>query len=200
MDNVNDINFSISRFEKMVKENKVLFFDSVEFESIISYYLDTGKLTLAKKALKLSLSQHPSNSNLCLYEIEIFIQEDKLDNALDLVNSLLMIETDNYEAIILKSSILSKQKKHNKSIALLKSIINDYENETELFYQIGIEYLFTENFSKSNYYFKKSLNYDYLDHSALYNILYCYEMIKDTNGLISFLKDYLSKNPYSEIG
>ena len=200
MDNVNDINFSISKFEKMVKENKVLFFDSLEFENIISYYLDSGKLAYAKRALKLSLSQHPSNTNLSLFEIEIFIQEDKLDNALDLANSIIMIENNNYEAIILKSSILSKQKKHNKSISLLKSIINNYKNNSELFYQIGIEYLFIENFSKSSYYFKKSLNYDYLDHSAIYNILYCYEMIRDTKGLIIFLKEYLSRNPYSEIG
>ena len=200
MDNVNDINFSVSKFEKMVKENKVLFFDSLEFENIISYYLDSGKLAYAKRALKLSLSQHPSNTNLSLFEIEIFIQEDKLDNALDLANSIIMIENNNYEAIILKSSILSKQKKHNKSISLLKSIINNYKNNSELFYQIGIEYLFIENFSKSSYYFKKSLNYDYLDHSAIYNILYCYEMIRDTKGLIIFLKEYLSRNPYSEIG
>tara|TARA_B100002051_G_scaffold55038_1_gene50623 strand:- start:761 stop:1819 length:1059 start_codon:yes stop_codon:yes gene_type:complete len=200
MDNVNDINFSISKFEKMVKENKVLFFDSLEFENIISYYLDSGKLAYAKRALKLSLSQHPSNTNLSLFEIEIFIQEDKLDNALDLANSIIMIENNNYEAIILKSSILSKQKKHNKSISLLKSIINNYKNKSELFYQIAIEYLFIENFSKSSYYFKKSLNYDYLDHSAIYNILYCYEMIRDTKGLIIFLKEYLSRNPYSEIG
>ena len=200
MDNVNDINFSISKFEKMVKENKVLFFDSLEFENIISYYLDSGKLAYAKRALKLSLSQHPSNTNLSLFEIEIFIQEDKLDNALDLANSIIMIENNNYEAIILKSSILSKQKKHDKSISLLKSIINNYKNKSELFYQIGIEYLFIENFSKSSYYFKKSLNYDYLDHSAIYNILYCYEMIRDTKGLIIFLKEYLSRNPYSEIG
>ena len=200
MDNVNDINFSVNKFEKMVKENKVLFFDSFEFENIISYYIDTGKLAYAKKALNLSLRQHPSNTNLSLFKIEIFIQEDKLDSALDLVNSILMIENNNHEAIILKSSILSKQKKHNESISLLKSIINNYKSKSELFYQIGIEYLFIENFSKSSYYFKKSLKFDYLDHSALYNILYCYEMIRDSKGLIVFLKEYLSKNPYSEIG
>ena len=111
-----------------------------------------------------------------------------------------MIENNNHAAIILKSSILSKQKKHNESISLLKSIINNYKSKSELFYQIGIEYLFIENFSKSSYYFEKSLNYDYLDHSALYNILYCYEMNRDNKGLIVFLKEYLSKNPYSEIG
>ena len=126
MNNMNDINFSISKFEKMVKENKVLFFDSLEFENIISYYLDSGKLVYAKKALKLSLSQHPSNTNLSLYEIEIFIQEEKFEHALDLINSILMVETNNFEAILLKSSILSKQKKHRKSIDLLKSIVNNY--------------------------------------------------------------------------
>ena len=200
MDNVNDINFSVSKFEKMVKENKVLFFDSSEFENIISHYLDTGKLAYAKKALKLSLSQHPFNTNLSLCEIEIFIQEEKFEHALDSINSILMVEKNNFEAILLKSSILSKQKKHRKSIDLLKSIVNNYENKPELYYQIGLEYLFTENFLKSIYYFKKSLSYDYLDHSALYNILYCYEMMKENKGLIIFLKEYLSKNPYSEIG
>tara|TARA_B100000524_G_scaffold332329_1_gene219453 strand:+ start:1952 stop:3010 length:1059 start_codon:yes stop_codon:yes gene_type:complete len=199
MDNVNNLNFSITKFEKMLKENKVLFFDSLEFENIISYYLDSGKLDYAKKALKLSQSQHPSNTNLNLLQAEVFIQEDKLDIALEIINSILMIETNNFEAIILKSGILSKKKKHLKSISLLKSIIKNYNNKTELLYQVGIEYLFVENYKKSIYYFKKSLKYNYLDHSAIYNILYCSEMLKDISGLIIFLKEYLSKNPYSEI-
>ena len=98
MDNVNDVKFSVSKFEKMVKENKVIFFDSSEFENIISYYLDSGKLAYAKKALKLSLSQHPFNTNLSLYEIEIFIQEEKFEHALDLINSILIFSLNfNFE-------------------------------------------------------------------------------------------------------
>ena len=200
MDNLNDINISLSKFEKMIKENKVYFFDSIEFENIISYYLESGKLSFAKKALKLSISQHPTNTNLNLFQIEIYIQEDKLDNALEVSNSILSVERNNFEAIILKSSILSKQKKHEKSILLLKSIITDYKNKFELYYQIAIEYLFLENYYKSTYYFKRSLNFDNSDHSAIYNIIYCFEMSKDINGLIIFLKGYLSKNPYCEIG
>ena len=200
MDNVNDINFSVSKFEKMVKENKVLFFDSVEFENIISHYLDSGKIAYAKKALSLSLSQHPTNTNLRLFQVEIFIQENKIEKALDLIDSILIIETNNFEAKILKSSILSKQKKYFESISLLKIVLENYENKKDILYQIGIEYLFLENFKIANSYFKKSLKYDFMDHSAIYNILYCYEMIKDIDAVIIFLKDYLSKNPYSEIG
>lgn len=54
-----EYNLSLSKFESMLKTNKVLFFDSEEFEDIILHYLDTGKVNLAKKALKLALEQHP---------------------------------------------------------------------------------------------------------------------------------------------
>ena len=46
-------NFSLTRFESMLKTNNVLFFDAEEFEEIIQHYLDNGKMALAKKAPKL---------------------------------------------------------------------------------------------------------------------------------------------------
>jgi hypothetical protein len=45
----------------MLKTNKVLFFDSEEFEEIILHYLDMGKAALAK-SLKLALDQHPKST------------------------------------------------------------------------------------------------------------------------------------------
>ena len=50
----------LAKFESMLKTNKILFFDSEEFEGIIIHYLDEGKVSLAKKALKLALEQHPT--------------------------------------------------------------------------------------------------------------------------------------------
>ena len=43
-----EYNLSLSKFESMLKTNKVLFFDSEEFEEIILHYLDMGKANLAK--------------------------------------------------------------------------------------------------------------------------------------------------------
>ena len=70
-------NFSLSRFESMLKTNDVLFFDSAEFEDIINYYLENGKFALAKKAVKLGLAQHPTSTNLKLFKIEILVFEGK---------------------------------------------------------------------------------------------------------------------------
>jgi hypothetical protein len=74
----------------MLKTNKVLFFDSEEFEEIILHYLDMGKAALAKKALK--LDQHPKSTGLKLVQVEMLVFDDKLDIAEKLLNELYAID------------------------------------------------------------------------------------------------------------
>ena len=62
-------NFSLTKFESMLKTNNVLFFDSSEFENIIQHYLEIGKIALAKKAIKMGLEQHPTSVNLKLFQV-----------------------------------------------------------------------------------------------------------------------------------
>ena len=43
-------NLSLSKFESMLKTNKVFFFDSEEFEDIVLHYMDTGRINLSQKS------------------------------------------------------------------------------------------------------------------------------------------------------
>ena len=95
-----DYNLSLSKFESMLKTNKVLFFDSEEFEEIILHYLDMGKAALAKKALKLALDQHPKSTGLKLVQVEMLVYDDKLELAEKLLNELFAIEPTNEEIYI----------------------------------------------------------------------------------------------------
>jgi hypothetical protein len=83
-----DYNLSLSKFESMLKTNKVLFFDSEEFEEIILHYIDSGKTSLAKKALKLALEQHPKSTGLKLVQVEMLVYEDQLDLADKMLNAV----------------------------------------------------------------------------------------------------------------
>ena len=104
-DEEDDYNLSLSKFESMLKTNKVLFFDSEEFEEIILHYLDMGKASLAKKALKLALEQHPKSTGLKLVQVEMLVYDDKLDQAEKLLNELYAIEPNNEEIYIQKANI-----------------------------------------------------------------------------------------------
>lgn len=198
-DEEEDYNLSLSKFESMLKTNKVLFFDSEEFEEIILHYLDTGKTALAKKALKLALDQHPKSTGLKLVQIEMLIFEDKLDIAEKLLNELYAIEPNNEEIYIQKANICSKRDQHEKAVDYLKLALKFTDDYADVYNLIGMEYLFMDNLEQAKENFIKCLEEDVEDQTALYNVVYCFEFLDQNTEAIAYLNLYIDKNPYSEI-
>ena len=194
-----DYNLSLSKFESMLKTNKVLFFDSEEFEEIILHYLDMGKASLAKKALKLALEQHPKSTGLKLVQVEMLVYDDKLDLAEKLLNELFAIEPHNEEIYIQKASIYSKRDNHEKAVELLKTALQYTDDYADVYNLIGMEYLFMDNLELAKENFIKCLEEDTEDQAALYNVVYCFEFLDQNEEAISYLHHYINTNPYSEI-
>ena len=195
-----DHNFSITKFEKMLKTNNVFFFDSVEFENIIQHYLEIGKVALAKKAIKIGLEQHPSSIILTLFKIELYIFEDKLDLAESFLNKLYQTDPNNEEIYIQKATIYSKRDQHKKAIETLNIALAFSSERADIYSLLGIEYLYLENFEAAKEAYKKCLAEDDQDYAALYNIIYCFDFLEQPNEAIGFINDFLENNPYSEVG
>ncbi|MDR6967233.1 tetratricopeptide (TPR) repeat protein [Flavobacterium arsenatis] len=194
-----DYNLSLSKFESMLKTNKVLFFDSEEFEEIILHYLDMGKATLAKKALKLALEQHPKSTGLKLVQVEMLVYDDKLEIAEKLLNELYAIEPNNEEIYIQKANIYSKRDNHEKAVELLKVALKYTDDYADVYNLIGMEYLFMDNLELAKENFIKCMEEDPEDQGALYNVIYCFEFLDQNEEAIAYLEKYIDKNPYSEI-
>jgi len=195
----NEHNLSLTRFESMLKTNDVFFFDSDEFEEIIHYYLENGKIALAKKATKLGLEQHPSATSLKLFQIEMLIFEDKLDMADQLLDDLYVLEQSNEEIYIQKANILSRRDLHKEAISLLEEALEITNDASDVLSLLGMEYLFLEDFENAKYNFMRCLEGDEADYSALYNIIYCFEFLDQHQAAIDYLNDFLNKNPYCEV-
>ncbi len=194
-----DYNLSLSKFESMLKTNKILFFDSEEFEEIILHYLDIGKANLAKKALRLALDQHPNSTGLKLVQVEMYIYDEKLDLAEKLLNELYAIEPQNEEIFIQKASIYSKRNNHDKAIESLKTALELTDDKADVYNLLGMEYLFMDNLEDAKKSFMNCLEEEYEDQTALYNVVYCFEFLDQNEEAISYLDKYIDKNPYSEI-
>lgn len=192
-------NLSLTKFESMLKTNHVLFFDSEEFENIIHHYLNQGKIVLAKKAIKLGLDQHPTSINLKLFKVEIYVFEDKLIEADNLLNELHALDPLNEEIYIQKANVLSKKDEHLKAINVLKQALKLTDDVVDLYALIGMEYLFLDEFEEAKTFFMKCLEQDIDDYSALYNVIYCFEFLNQNEDAISYLNVFLDKNPYCEV-
>ncbi|MCH4551161.1 MULTISPECIES: tetratricopeptide repeat protein [Aestuariibaculum] len=192
-------NLPLTKFESMLKTNHVLFFDSEEFENIIHHYLNQGKIALAKKAIKLGLDQHPTSVNLRLFKVEVYVFENKLVEADTLLNELYNLDPMNEEIYIQKANIFSKKDDHQQAIDVLKRALELTDDVVDLYSLIGMEYLFLDEFEKAKECFMKCLEEDLEDYSALYNVIYCFEFLNQSEEAIEYLNIFLDKNPYCEV-
>jgi len=190
---------SLSKFESMLKTNNVYFFDSVEFEEIIQHYIDTGKHSLAKKALQLGLEQHPSSVFLKLLKVEILIFEDELSQAITLLSEVETIDPENEEIFIHKAIIFSKNNKHQEAIEILNKAVKNAGDPEDFWSLIGMEYLYLDDFKNARLQFEKCVEKDLEDYSALYNVIYCFDMVNAHKEAIVYLNTYVDKNPYCEV-
>ena len=192
-------NLPLSKFESMLKTNSVYFFDSVEFEEIIHYYIDSGKINLAQKAIKLGLKQHPNSVILKLLKAELLIFNGQFEEASKLLLDLQAIEPTNEEIYVQQATIYSKNDDHEKAIQSLKTALAYSEDEADILAMIGMEYLYLDNFDDARLNFAKCLEVDYEDYSSLYNIIYCFDMESKHAEAVEYLNSYIDQDPYSEV-
>ena len=192
-------NLSLSKFESMLKTNKVFFFDSEEFEDIVLHYMDTGRINLAKKALRLGLEQHPKSTGLKLVHVEILIYDDKIEQAEKILNEIALLEPTNEEVFIQRANICSKRDQHEKAIEHLNNALRYTDDEADIYSMIGMEYLFMDNLELAKDNFILCLENDDEDYSALYNVVYCFDFLDQNKEAIVYLENFIDKNPYSEV-
>lgn len=193
--------FPIKRFEEMMNSNQVLYFDAAEFENIIQFYMDFGRMGLAKKAIKMGLQQHPDSFKLQLMKADLLNFEDKTAEAFQLLFKLTQIEPYNEDLYVMMANLYSKQDEHEKAIECLQKILKLNGDSTleDVHYLLGMEHLMLENYQQAKEHFIKTLEADGEDEVSLQNIIFCYEFLDKMNDAKAFLKVYLDKSPYSAI-
>ncbi len=192
-------NQPIAKFESMLKTDDVYFFDSEDFEDIIHHYLNNGKISLAKKAIKIGLQQHPAATELKLLQVEVLVFENSLELAESILDQLQLMDSKNEEIYVQRANIYSKKDNHEAAIILLKRALELSENSTDIYSLLGMEHLFMDDFERAKENFMKCVSFDEQDYSSLYNVVYCFEFLEDFEGAIHYLNEYLERNPYSEV-
>ena len=189
----------ITKFESMLKTDDVYFFDAEDFEDIVHHYLNNGKISLAKKGIKIGLQQHPGSIELKLLQVEVMVFENHLENAEKLLDELQLLDVNNEEIYIQRANIFSKKDNHEAAVSLLQKALELTSDSFDIYSLLGMEYLFMDDFKLAKESFMRCVEFDNEDYSSLYNVIYCFEFLEDYEGAILYLNDYLEMNPYCQV-
>jgi tetratricopeptide (TPR) repeat protein len=194
-----EVKNAVQKFEKMRKNNESCFFDVIEFESIIDYYIECNNASKAFDAAVLASQQHPNSVSIQLRKARVLLDKGKAVEALRILKKLENIEPGNHEIFIAKGTALG--------------ILGDIQGARKIFdYALTLDSEDIENILFEITSVLQNLNY--YEHvipymlrliekepefkAHLYDLAYAYEKIEDFENSIKYYRLYLEEEPFSD--
>ena len=194
-----DVKHAVQKFEKMKKNNENYFFDVIEFETIIDYYIDSNNSIKAFEAATLASEQHPNSVSIQLRKARVLLDKGRAVEALRILKRLESIEPGNHEIYIAKGTalgilgdIIGAKKMFDYSLTL------DSEDVENILFAI------TSVLQNLNYYehlipyMVRLVEMEPEFKAHLYDLAYAYEKVEDYENSISNYLKYLEEEPFSD--
>ncbi len=194
-----EVKNAVQKFERMKKNNENYFFDVIEFETIIDYYIESNNSIKAFEAATLASEQHPNSVSIQLRKARVLLDKGRAVEALRILKRLENIEPGNHEIYVAKGTafgmlgdIQGAKKMFDYSLTL------DSDDIGNILFSI------TSVLQNLNYYehlvpylrMLVELEPDFYAH--LYDLAYAYEKTEDFENSIIYYLRYLEDEPFSD--
>jgi len=194
-----EVKAAVQKFERMKRNNESYFFDVIEFESIIDYYIESNNPANAYEAAALATKQHPNSVSIQLRKARVMLDKGRGVEALKILKRLENLEPGNHEIYIAKGTamgmlgdIQGAKKMFDFALSLdsdetpniLFSIVSVLQNLN--YYEHVIPYLLKLIIKEPEF------------KSHLYDLAYAYEKTEDFENSIQYYLKYLEEDPFSD--
>jgi tetratricopeptide (TPR) repeat protein len=194
-----EVKQAVQKFERMRKNNENYFFDVIEFETIIDYYIESNNSLKAFEAATLASEQHPHSVSIQLRKARVLLDKGRAVEALRILKKLESIEPGNHEVYIAKGTALG--------------MLGDIQGAKKMFdYSLTLDSEDVENILFAITSVLQNLNYyehmiPYMERlvrmepefkAHLYDLAYAYEKIEDFDNSILFYLKYIEEEPFSD--
>jgi tetratricopeptide (TPR) repeat protein len=189
----------IQRFEKMKRNNENYFFDVVEFETIIDFYLESNNSVRAFEAATVATSQHPNSVSIQLRKARVLLDRGRAVEALRILKKLENIEPGNHEIYVVKGTALGILGDINGAKKMFDLALTKDSEEIE-----NILFSITSVLQNLNYYehlipyLKKLIELEPEFFAHTYDLAYAYDKIQDYENSIRLYREYLEEEPFSD--
>ncbi len=194
-----EIKKAVQKFERMRKNNEKYFFDVIEFETIIDYYIESNNSIKAFEAATLAAQQHPNSISIQLRKARVLLDKGRAMEALRILKRLENLEPGNHEIYVAKGTALG--------------ILGDIQGAKKMFDyaltldsddQANILFSITSVLQNLNYYeylipyMEKLIELEPEFYAHVYDLAYAYEKTEDYGNAITWYLKYLENEPFSD--
>jgi len=189
----------VQKFERMKKDNENYFFDVIEFETIIDFYLESNNQARAFEAAAIASRQHPHSVSIQLRKARVLLEKGRAVETLRILKKLESIEPGNHEIYIAKGTALGMLGDITGAKKMFDFALTKDSEEIE-----NILFVITSVLQNLNYYetmipyMIRLMELEPGYHAHLYDLAYAYEKIQNFDNSISYYLKYLEEEPFSD--
>jgi tetratricopeptide (TPR) repeat protein len=194
-----EVRQAVQKFERMRRNNENYFFDVIEFESIIDYYIESNNPAQAFEAASMASEQHPNSVSIQIRKARVLLEKGRAVEALRILKKLEHIEPGNHEIYIAKGTamgMLGDIQGARKMFDFALSLDSD-EKANILFAIVSV-------LQNLNYYeqlipyLHQLIDREPRFNAHIYDLAYAYEKTEDFPNSITYYLKYLETEPFSD--
>lgn len=189
----------VQKYEELIRQSKSFFFDVMEFEAIINYYLDNEELVNASESIRIAIGMHPYSTEIQLLKAELFITEKNYNDALVILDFLEQVHSEKSEVLFLKGQAffnLGNFIKADENFA--KSVEACTEEKSELVYRISSIYFVEEELNTAIRYLLEAHRLDPNHFATLFDLAYSFEKINEIEKSYYYYNKLLDLYPFTQ--
>lgn len=189
---------AVRRFEDSLDSRKGLFFDIIEFENIIDYYMNSDNLNKASKAVDIASRFHPNSIEIQIRKAELLITQSKFSEALSMLQIITRIDPFNGEALYLKGQVCLELGDAEAAESCFQKAISVPDNDKPyLLHRIAGLYQYSDNLNHAIQYLEQSYGMNSESLAVIFDLAYCYEQVNDYQKAELYYNKYLDINPFA---
>jgi predicted Zn-dependent protease len=160
----------IKKYEDMLTNNELYFFDVDQFEDIAEHYFYAGNHKGAIEVLDMAQNQHPNTSTFMLKRAQFLVGMNKLEEAAKELEVVEAFDPHNEDLFIARAQLFSKKGHHGSAIRVLKQALENSADPFEIYSMLATEYQSSNKLEAAIKHYKLALEIYPEDEIAIYNI------------------------------
>jgi len=196
-----DIKELIKQYQNLKQGRSHAFLEEDDFDRIIDYFDDREDLTEALHAAETGLEQFPYSAQLMLRKADMLMANRKYADALDVLETVALYDSNDINLYILKTDALLALDKPQEAALLLESSLHLFSGEEriELLFELADVYDDYEEFDKVYDCLQLVLHDDPNNEEALYKICFWTDFTGRYEESIQLHNQIINEYPYNEI-
>lgn len=194
-----DVQREAQRFEARLQEQDSFYVDLTTVEDLFDFYRVHDQQAKALALLDFAIQQYPYNADLLYKKSQVELEQDRVANAYELIQQALDYQPGDPAYLIQKGRLQATMGLVDEALETLNQALLYTDDHSEIQYELGQVCQNDERYQEAIVHYTYAIESGPEYEEALFEIVYCFELLNRQADGCAYLERFLDEQPYSSV-